>query len=197
MIIQAIDPVTGIWTKACIKDIGDGEIDVSWPRFDQRYDCTIPKEHARNQPPPTTTPTPTLEDMLSPNLSASYDANLKTIDASAIRNVNDDVLSSGTGVPKDDSMKKLKKFITNQLQISFTLEELATKRAKKINRKFKGSARDNEALSPRRLDAVLSRAQINYREAYESLRRGQIDEIVNHRCRKAKEKYQLLLSKQN
>ena len=46
--IQAIDPITGIWTKAKVIQVtGDGNLKVTWPGFSSRYDCIIKKKEAR------------------------------------------------------------------------------------------------------------------------------------------------------
>ena len=102
------------------------------------------------------------------------------IDATAIHDATE------TSAPIGD-VKRMKEFIKNQLSLSFNLEELATQRAR--------PARGLEALSPRRLNSIKARARMNYPEASTSLNDGQFREIVNHKCRKAKEKYDKLCKK--
>lgn len=69
-------------------------------------------------------------------------------------------------------------YIYHELGMAFTLEELASKRAKRIGNK--------EALSPNRLRSVLRKAKIKYREKYEEIK--DINEVVNRKCQTAQHK---------
>jgi len=47
MWVQAVDPVTGIWTKAVITTVQNEEVKITWPGFDSIYDCWFKKTDLR------------------------------------------------------------------------------------------------------------------------------------------------------
>ena len=78
-------------------------------------------------------------------------------------------------------------FIKREMNNMFTMEELATSRAKATTRKYKGSVKQMKALSPRRLGLILGRARKNFRDEYDSIK--SLNEVVNGKCRKATNRF--------
>ena len=78
-------------------------------------------------------------------------------------------------------------FIKKEMNNMFTLEELATSRAKATTRKYKGSVKQMKALSPRRLGLILGRARKIFRDEYDSIK--SLNEVVNGKCRKATNRF--------
>lgn len=99
-------------------------------------------------------------------------------------------LPTVTPIPQQISKKRkvnrCSKFIKEELAKRFSEEELANGRLHAGPRKFKNEIQHKDALSPGRLNAILTKAKKNLREDFDDIK--DIGEIINSKCRKVCQK---------
>eukprot|EP00111_Clytia_hemisphaerica_P018101 TCONS_00053569-protein len=78
-------------------------------------------------------------------------------------------------------------FIRQQLAKSYTSEELASRRVNASRRTYQKAEINSSALSPNRLKVIMNSAKALYKDEFEKLHeKGELNEIVNSKCRAVK-----------
>ena len=110
--------------------------------------------------------------------NATLDLNTNNTDESA-----DDILLSGN---KRRQSNKCACFIKGELSRLYTPVELANSRLSGGKRRYKENTQDTSALSPGRLNTILTHAKRKFRDEYEHIEN--MNEVINSKCRQVKSK---------